>query len=164
MVLVDHHRKIHKVEEIEPRCGGFRGIFLVWWLVETLYDRIGAQPQDPMSAVFSAAMREWRRSTDSGVAGADRGSSLTERIDRVMVVTVNREVERIERQLTILASTGSTAPFIGLFGTVLGDHEQLPVYCHFKKYKPRRRGTGHCRSFVCHGTGVAGGNPGRNSV
>ena len=57
---------------------------------------------------------------DSGVAGADRGSSLTERIDRVMVVTVNREVERIERQLTILASTGSTAPFIGLFGTVWG--------------------------------------------
>ena len=44
----------------------------------------------------------------------------TERIDRVMVVTVNREVERIERQLTILASTGSTAPFIGLFGTVWG--------------------------------------------
>ena len=73
-----------------------------------------------MSAVFSAAMREWRRSTDSGGAGADRGSSLTERIDRVMVVTVNREVERIERQLTILASTGSTAPFIGLFGTVWG--------------------------------------------
>ena len=73
-----------------------------------------------MSAVFSAAMREWRRSTDLGGTGADRGSILTERIDRVMVVTVNRELGRIERQLTILASTGSTAPFIGLFGTVWG--------------------------------------------
>jgi biopolymer transport protein TolQ len=72
-----------------------------------------------MSAVFSAAMREWRRSVDGGGA-QDSSSSLMERIDRVMHVTVSREIERIERQMTILASTGSTAPFVGLFGTVWG--------------------------------------------
>jgi biopolymer transport protein TolQ len=64
-------------------------------------------------------MREWRRSSEAGT-GRDNGSSLMERIDRVMDVTVNREVERVERQMTILASTGSTAPFVGLFGTVWG--------------------------------------------
>tara|TARA_X000001036_G_C20520419_1_gene741896 strand:- start:601 stop:1023 length:423 start_codon:yes stop_codon:yes gene_type:complete len=64
-------------------------------------------------------MREWQRSADSG-NGPDAGSSLMERIDRVMDVTVSREVERLERQMTILASTGSTAPFVGLFGTVWG--------------------------------------------
>ena len=37
-----------------------------------------------------------------------------------MDVTLNREIERVERQITILASTGSTAPFIGRFGTVWG--------------------------------------------
>jgi biopolymer transport protein TolQ len=37
-----------------------------------------------------------------------------------MEVTVNREMERVERQMTFLASTGSTAPFVGLFGTVWG--------------------------------------------
>ena len=88
--------------------------------LDSLYDRIGAQPKDPMAAVFASAMKEWRRSLDSGVASADRGSSLNDRIDRVMDVTLNREVERVERQMIILASTGSTAPFIGLFGTVWG--------------------------------------------
>ena len=81
---------------------------------------MGAQPRDPMSAVFSAAMREWRRSADASYASPAVGSSLMERIGRVMDVTVNREIEQVERQLTILASTGSTAPFIGLFGTVWG--------------------------------------------
>ena len=88
--------------------------------LDTLYDKIGALPKDPMAAIFVSAMKEWRRSNDSGVTSADHGSSLTDRIDRVMDVTLNREIERVERQITILASTGSTAPFIGLFGTVWG--------------------------------------------
>ena len=109
-----------RLKRLNSDAAEFEDSFWSGGSLETLYDRIGSHPQDPMATVFSAAMREWRRSTDSGATGADRGSSLTERIDRVMVVTVNREVDRIERQLTILASTGSTAPFIGLFGTVWG--------------------------------------------
>ena len=88
--------------------------------LDSLYDRIGAQPLDPMAAVFSSAMKEWRRSAETGNLTVDRGSSLTERIDRVMDVTLSRELEHVERQMIILASTGSTAPFIGLFGTVWG--------------------------------------------
>ncbi len=88
--------------------------------LDALYDRIGAQPLDPMAAVFSSAMKEWRRSSETGNLTVDRGSSLTERIDRVMDVTLSRELEHVERQMIILASTGSTAPFIGLFGTVWG--------------------------------------------
>jgi len=112
--------KTVRLRRLNSDAAEFEDSFWSGGSLDALYDRIGAQPRDPMSAVFSAAMREWRRSTDSGVASADRGSSLTERIDRVMDVTVNREVERVERQMTILASTGSTAPFIGLFGTVWG--------------------------------------------
>ena len=88
--------------------------------LDALYDRIGAQPLDPMAAVFSSAMKEWRRSAETGNLTVDRGSSLTERIERVMDVTLSRELEHVERQMIILASTGSTAPFIGLFGTVWG--------------------------------------------
>ena len=88
--------------------------------LDALYDRIGAQPRDPMGAVFSSAMKEWRRSAETGNLTVDRGSSLTERIERVMDVTLSRELEHVERQMIILASTGSTAPFIGLFGTVWG--------------------------------------------
>ena len=88
--------------------------------LDALYDRIGAQPLDPMGAVFSSAMKEWRRSAETGNLTVDRGSSLTERIERVMDVTLSRELEHVERQMIILASTGSTAPLIGLFGTVWG--------------------------------------------
>ena len=46
--------------------------------------------------------------------------SVRERVDRAMTVTVQREMERQERWMVFLASVGSTAPFIGLFGTVWG--------------------------------------------
>jgi biopolymer transport protein TolQ len=111
--------KILRLRKLNSSAEKFEDIFWSGGSLDTLYDQIGTQPTDPMSAVFSAAMREWRRSVDSG-GGLDSRSSLMERINRVMDVTVNREIERIERQMTILASTGSTAPFVGLFGTVWG--------------------------------------------
>jgi len=111
--------KILRLRKLNSSAEKFEDSFWSGGSLDTLYDQIGTQPTDPMSAVFSAAMREWRRSADSG-GGPDSSSSLMERINRVMDVTVNREIERIERQMTILASTGSTAPFVGLFGTVWG--------------------------------------------
>jgi biopolymer transport protein TolQ len=72
-----------------------------------------------MAAVFGAAMGEWRRT--SRIAGADIShTAVKERVDRAMNVTIQRELERMERWMIFLASIGSTAPFIGLFGTVWG--------------------------------------------
>jgi biopolymer transport protein TolQ len=69
--------------------------------------------------VFGSAMAEWRRT--SRVAGADLArSAVRDRIDRAMTVTIQREMDRLERWMVFLASVGSTAPFIGLFGTVWG--------------------------------------------
>jgi len=87
--------------------------------LDDLYDRISQQPRDPMSAIFSAAMREWRRAP-SGGGGNGTSVGLAERIDRVMHITMAREMDRAERYMTFLATTGATAPFIGLFGTVWG--------------------------------------------
>jgi biopolymer transport protein TolQ len=112
--------KVRRLRRLNADATSFEDRFWSGGSLDELYDNMGAQPRDPMSAVFSAAMREWRRSADTGHSGPTVGSSLMERIGRVMDVTVNREVEQVERQLTILASTGSTAPFIGLFGTVWG--------------------------------------------
>ncbi|MEO8714534.1 MAG: MotA/TolQ/ExbB proton channel family protein, partial [Acetobacteraceae bacterium] len=47
-------------------------------------------------------------------------TGVRERVDRAITVTVNREMDRLERWMTFLASVGATAPFIGLFGTVWG--------------------------------------------
>ncbi len=112
--------KVLRLRRLNASATEFEDSFWSGGSLDALFDRIGAQPMDPMSAVFSAAMREWQRSGDTASDQRGAGSSLMERIDRVMDVTVNREVERVERQMTILASTGSTAPFIGLFGTVWG--------------------------------------------
>ena len=92
--------------------------------LEDLYDRVGARPDHPMATVFVAAMAEWRRSTagnrglGSGVQGLTVG--LHQRIGKAMQVALNREVEQLERYMDFLATVGSTAPFIGLYGTVWG--------------------------------------------
>ena len=87
--------------------------------LDDLFDREGTNPAHPMASVFAAAMGEWRRSMR--VAGADISqTSVRERIDRAINVTVQREMDRMERWMVFLASVGATAPFIGLFGTVWG--------------------------------------------
>ncbi|NNK16823.1 MAG: protein TolQ [Sulfitobacter sp.] len=91
-----------------------------FWSVEPLdglFDEIGADPDGPSEKVFAAGMSEWRRShrEDGGlIPGA------TARIDRSMDVAIAKEAERLQKGLTVLATVGSSAPFIGLFGTVIG--------------------------------------------
>jgi len=103
------------------RANHFEETFWSGGSLDELYDRIGARPLDPMSSIFVAAMREWRRATAKGLAEGEivRGG-LSRRIDRVMQVTMGREMETLEARMGFLASVGSTAPFIGLFGTVWG--------------------------------------------
>jgi biopolymer transport protein TolQ len=103
------------------RADQFEESFWSGGSLDELYDRIGARPLDPMASIFVAAMREWRRTTAKGLAEGEivRGG-LARRIDRVMQVTLGREMEQLEARMGFLASVGSTAPFIGLFGTVWG--------------------------------------------
>ena len=85
--------------------------------LEELYRSLSAQPNHSMAALFVAAMREWKRSFE-GQARSFAGLQM--RIEKVMEVTIAREVERLERRLLVLATVGSAGPFIGLFGTVWG--------------------------------------------
>ena len=107
------------IRGLNKRSSEFEKVFWSGNSLDDLFDRISSQPRDPMSAVFVAAMREWRRSGSPSSTGGTM-VSLAERIDRVMQITVVREMDRAERYMTFLATTGSTAPFIGLFGTVWG--------------------------------------------
>jgi biopolymer transport protein TolQ len=85
--------------------------------LEELYRTQSARPAHSMAALFVAAMREWKRSFE-GTSRAIGGLQM--RIEKVMDVTIAREVERLERRLLVLATVGSAGPFIGLFGTVWG--------------------------------------------
>ncbi len=85
--------------------------------LEELYRTLSSRPSHSMAALFVAAMREWKRSLE----GTPRSfAGLQMRIDKVMEVTIAREIERLEKRLLVLATVGSAGPFIGLFGTVWG--------------------------------------------
>ena len=85
--------------------------------LDELFEEIGPEPDGPSARVFAAGMAEWQRSHgDDGrlIPGA------TARIDRSMDVAVAKEADRLQGGLSVLATVGATAPFIGLFGTVWG--------------------------------------------
>ncbi|MDU8946513.1 protein TolQ [Ovoidimarina sediminis] len=85
--------------------------------LDDLYRKIGDTPRSPTERVFVSGMTEWERSHhDDGrlIAGAQS------RIDRSMDVAIAKEAEDLQKGLPLLATVGSTAPFIGLFGTVWG--------------------------------------------
>ena len=112
--------KVLRFRRLRQRASEFEASFWSGGSLEDLYDRISGRPPDPMSSIFTAAMREWRRSAERGLIDGDPKAGLAERIDRVMEITLGREMEHLERYMTFLASVGSTAPFLGLFGTVWG--------------------------------------------
>ena len=113
--------KVLRLRRLRQAASSFEDTFWSGGSLDDLYDRVGQRPIDPMSAVFGAAMREWRRSAAKGLLGTPgMRSSLQQRIERVMNVTVGREMDRVERFMSFLATVGSTAPFVGLFGTVWG--------------------------------------------
>ncbi len=85
--------------------------------LDQLFDQIGDTPRGASETIFSAGMLEWRRSHRQDgalIAGAQA------RIDRSMDVAIAKEAGKLQKGLPVLATTGSTAPFVGLFGTVFG--------------------------------------------
>ncbi len=111
--------KVTSLRRATRAADGFEDRFWSGGSLDELYEAEGAKPAHPMAAVFGAAMTEWRRSSRAAGADVARGFAR-ERVERAMTVTVSREMEAMEKWMIFLASVGSTAPFIGLFGTVWG--------------------------------------------
>jgi len=85
--------------------------------LDELYDKVAVAPRSASERVFVAGMTEWRRSLrDDGALIP----GVQQRVDRSMDVAIARENERLTKGLNFLATTGATAPFVGLFGTVWG--------------------------------------------
>ncbi|WBO60459.1 MULTISPECIES: protein TolQ [Acidocella] len=111
--------KVMTLRRVNREANAFEDNFWSGGSLDELFDREGADPTNPMAAVFGAAMSEWKRT--ARIAGTDIGrTAVKERVDRAMNVTIMREMERLERFMIFLASVGSVAPFVGLFGTVWG--------------------------------------------
>ncbi len=95
----------------------FEQVFWSGQSLEDLYRSLSGRNNQGMAAIFIAAMREWKRTYEGGTRSL---TGLNQRLDKVMNVTISREVERLENRLLVLATVGSAGPFIGLFGTVWG--------------------------------------------
>ena len=80
---------------------------------ESFYNNIPANSNDPLANIFKAGMGEMLKSKT-------RSSNQSERVSRILEVSTEQEMLSIEKYFTFLATVGSTAPFIGLFGTVWG--------------------------------------------
>lgn len=76
--------------------------------MDSLTEEFARRPKDPFSRVFAAALREWQ------------GNNAGERVSRAAGAEAGRELNRLESGLGMLATIASSAPFIGLFGTVWG--------------------------------------------
>ena len=79
---------------------------------ETFYNNLPANVNDPMAKIFKSSMQT--------VVKSRSRSSLTDKLPVILETTIDKEMVKIEKNYTFLATVGSTAPFIGLFGTVWG--------------------------------------------
>jgi len=113
-IMID---KWWRLSRLRRKSDQFETAFWSGRSLDDLYQDLGSRPTHPMSSLFAAAMREWKRSTE---AGNTHFAGIKERVDKVMSVSLNREMLSLEANLLFLATVGSIAPFVGLFGTVWG--------------------------------------------
>ena len=95
----------------------FEQVFWSGQSLEELYTNLSQGQTIGMASLFVGAMREWKRSFQN-VGASFMG--LHARLEKVLDVSIAREVEKLESSLIVLATVASTAPFVGLFGTVWG--------------------------------------------
>ncbi len=95
----------------------FEQMFWSGQSLDELYSGLSRGKTFSMASLFVAAMREWKRSVEGNVRAL---GGIQLRVEKVMDVTINREMETLDRRLLFLATVASAAPFIGLFGTVIG--------------------------------------------
>ena len=104
-------------------AGSFEELFWSQDSLDDFYDQLGSEPDGAMAKVFCVGMREWRMASTKGVSrslGRELQTSLVGRIEKSMSLLISKEMDELEKGIPFLASVGSVAPFIGLFGTVWG--------------------------------------------
>ena len=105
---------------LRRRADKFEKTFWSGLSLDELYTQFAQKPDHPMAAVFTAAIREWRRAFETGPPREALLPGIRDRVEKAMSVSIHRETDSVENQLGFLATVGATAPFVGLFGTVWG--------------------------------------------
>ena len=111
--------KVGTLRQVKRLSKAFEEKFWSGGSLEELFLAYAKSPKDPLSIIFVSAIQEWRRSM-SERRKAHAAIKVSERIDKVMQIAIDKQVDKMETRMTFLASTGSVAPLLGLFGTVWG--------------------------------------------
>lgn len=114
--------KIVKFFVLKNRSNKFEEFFEGTMMLEDIYNEAKINDNHPLSRIFLACMKEWKSNNIKQIIteSSEKKSSLKERLMGAMQVASNRSMQKLESGLNFLAITGSSAPFIGLFGTVWG--------------------------------------------
>ena len=104
--------KIKLFKKINKSTEEFEEKFWKSKSAESFYNNLPANVNDPMANVFKSSMNVLLKSK--------RSSNLNEKMSRMLEINIEQQMEKIEKRYIFLATVGSTAPFIGLFGTVWG--------------------------------------------
>ncbi len=110
--------KLVLLRSVRRATDRFEQVFWSGQSLEELYATLSSAVNTSTAALFVSAMREWKRSQEG--RGRNTFGGLQMRLEKVMDVTMQKEMAHLERRLLFLATVGSTAPFVGLFGTVWG--------------------------------------------
>ena len=109
------------LKKLNRRADKFEEAFWSGESLDKLFQRVRKSAPDPLLTTFTAGMEEWQAGVSSGIPRSETlQASLKQRVERAMSLAIVREMEMMERGMTFLATTGSSATFIGLFGTVWG--------------------------------------------
>ena len=106
--------KYRLFKKIEKSTSNFEEKFWKSKSAENFYNNLSNRDKDPLANIFQSAMVELIKTKSKS------SSVQTARVSRVLEISVDKEINLIEKHFTFLATVGSTAPFIGLFGTVWG--------------------------------------------
>ena len=106
--------KYRLFKRIEKSTSSFEDKFWKSRSAESFYNSLTNKEKDPMASIFQSAMNELIKTKSKS------SSVQTNRVSRVLEISADNEINSIEKHFIFLATVGSTAPFIGLFGTVWG--------------------------------------------
>ena len=111
-IIINKIKMIRKINNVTKK---FEDLFWSTSSLEGLYTKTESNNDNPMIAIFNKSMIEWLKLRNSKIK--DR---IENRLNNVLVSSINNEITKLEKNMIFLASLGSSAPFVGLFGTVWG--------------------------------------------
>ncbi|MDR1488302.1 MAG: MotA/TolQ/ExbB proton channel family protein [Holosporales bacterium] len=113
--------KYIKIKNLKLAANSFENKFWSGVGLETLYYEIKDSSFDPLSSIFCAAMSEWERlfSKSKGVFSSEQKISKIIQIKQIMQITINKEIEDIEKNMTFLSTLGTNGVIIGILGMVV---------------------------------------------